>query len=154
MLWRRTSNWPVWGWKSPFEELDRLRRQMDLLSGGLSRGLWGEPAAGVFPMMNITEDEKNYYVRAELPGIKADELEMSVTGDTLSVSGERKLPAEDEKAQYHRKERDAGRFSRIVTLPGQLNTGKVEARCTDGVLTVTLPKAEAAKPKQITVKTS
>ena len=105
-------------------------------------------------MMNITEDEKNYYVRAELPGIKADELEMSVTGDTLSVSGERKLPAEDEKAQYHRKERDAGRFSRIVTLPGQLNTGKVEARCTDGVLTVTLPKAEAAKPKQITVKTS
>ena len=154
MLWRQSSNWPVSGWTRPFEELDRLRRQMDLLSGGLSRGLWGEPAAGVFPMMNITEDEKNYYVRAELPGIKADELEMSVTGDTLSVSGERKLPAEDEKAQYHRKEREAGRFSRIVTLPGQLNTGKVEARCTDGVLTVTLPKAEAAKPKQITVKTS
>ena len=127
---------------------------MDLLSGGLSRGLWGEPAAGVFPLMNITEDKSNYYVRAELPGIKADELEMSVTGDTLSVSGERKLPVEDERAQYHRSEREAGRFSRIVTLPGQLNTGKVEARCTDGVLTVTLPKAEAAKPKQITVKTS
>ena len=76
MLWRQSSNWPVSGWTRPFEELDRLRRQMDLLSGGLSRGLWGEPAAGVFPMMNITEDEKNYYVRAELPGIKADELEM------------------------------------------------------------------------------
>jgi len=104
--------------------------------------------------MNITEDKNNYYVRAELPGIKADELEISVTGDTLSVSGERKLPVEDEKAQYHRREREAGRFSRIVTLPGQLNTGKIEARRTEGVLTVTLPKAEAVKPRQIAVKTS
>ena len=154
MLWRRASDWPAWGRTSPFEDLDRLRRQMDWLSGGLSRGLWGEPAAGVFPLMNITEDKDNYYIRAELPGIKADELKISVTGDTFSISSERKLPAEDEKAQYHRREREAGRFSRVVSLPGQLNTGKVEAVCTDGVLTVTLPKAEAAKPKQIAVKTS
>lgn len=153
MLWRRTSNWPVWGWTGPFEELDRLRRQVDWFNGGLRSGLSGEPAAGVFPLMNVTEDKDNYYVRAELPGIKADQLEISVTGDTLSVSGERKLPVEDDKAQYHRREREAGRFSRIVTLPGQLNTGKVEASCTDGVLTVTLPKAEAAKPRQIAVKT-
>lgn len=154
MLWRRASDWPSWGSRGPFEELDWLRRQMDWLSGGLSRGTWGGPAAGVFPLMNITEDKDKYYIRAELPGIKADELEISVTGDTLSISGERKLPEEDEKAHYHRREREAGRFSRIVTLPGQLNTSKVEARCTDGVLTVTLPKAEATKPKQIAVKTS
>jgi HSP20 family protein len=148
------TGWPTGDWTSPFEEMERLRRQMDWLSGGLSRSLFREPAAGVFPLMNVTEGKENYYVRAELPGLKASELDISVTGDTLSISGERKLPVEDEKAQYHRREREAGRFSRIVTLPGQIDTGKVEAHCTDGVLTVVLPKAEKAKPKQIAVKTS
>lgn len=155
MLLRRTASWPTWDWTSPFDELERLRRQMDLLSGGFTGGrLTSMPAAGVFPLMNITEDKDNYYVRAELPGLRADDFELSVTGDTLSISGERKMPAEDEKAQYHRREREAGKFSRIVTLPAQLNTGKVEASCADGVLTVTLPKAEEAKPRQIAVKAS
>lgn len=155
MLLRRTAGWPRWEWTGPFDELERLRRQMDLLTGGLAGGrVVSAPAAGVFPLMNVTEDKDNYYVRAELPGLRADDLELSVTGDTLSISGERKIPAEDEKAQYHRRERDAGRFSRIVTLPAQLNTSQVEARCTDGVLTVVLPKAEEAKPRQIAVKAS
>jgi HSP20 family protein len=155
MLLRRTANSPAWDWTSPFEQLERLRKQINLLSGGpTGERLWTTPAAGVFPLINVTEDKDNYYVRAELPGLKADDLELSVTGDTLSISGERKIPAEDEKAQYHRRERDAGRFSRIVSLPAQLNTGKVEASCTDGVLAVTLPKAEEAKPRQIAVKTS
>jgi HSP20 family protein len=154
MLLRRITSRPTWDWTSPYEELDRMRRQMDLLSEGLSRGVWREPAAGVFPLMNVTEDKDSYYVRAELPGFKGDDLDISVTGDTLSIAGERKIAPEDEKAIYHRREREAGRFSRIVTLPAQVDTGKVEAGCTDGVLQVTLPKAEAAKPKQITVKIS
>ena len=104
--------------------------------------------------MNVTEDKDNYYIRAELPGLKADELDISVTGGTFSISGERKLPVEDEKARYHRREREAGSFSRIVNLPAQIDAGKVEAQCSDGVLTVTLPKAEAVKPKQISVKAS
>jgi len=127
---------------------------MDWLSSGLSRGLLGTPAAGVFPLMNITEGKDNFYVRAELPGLKAGDLDISVTGDTLTIAGERKIPAEDEKAKYHRREREAGRFSRIITLPAQVDTGKVEAHSKDGLLTVILPKAEAAKPKQITIKTS
>jgi HSP20 family protein len=86
--------------------------------------------------------------------MKAEGLDISITADTLSISGERKIPAEDEKAQYHRREREAGRFSRVVTLPAQVNAGKAEARCADGVLTVVLPKAEEAKPRQITVKAS
>lgn len=154
MLLRSRTDWPTWGWTSPFDELERMRRQMDWLSSGLTRDLLGTPAAGVFPLMNITEDKDNYYVRAELPGLKADDLDISVTGDALSISGERKLPAEDEKAKYHRREREAGSFSRIITLSAQVDTGKVDARCTDGLLTVILPKAEAAKPKQISVKTS
>ena len=91
MLLRRVTGWPRWDWTSPFEELERMRRQMDLLSEGLSRGLWREPGAGVFPLMNVTEDADNYYVRAELPGLKADDLDISAAGDTLSISGERKI---------------------------------------------------------------
>jgi len=154
MLFRRMTDWPTRDWTSPFDELERMRRQMDWLSEGLTRGPWRTPSAGVFPLMNVTEDKDKYYVRAELPGLKSDELDISVTGDTLSISGERKLPAEDHKAQYHRREREAGRFSRVVTLPSQIDTGKVEANCAEGVLTVVLPKAEAAKPKQISVKAS
>ena len=154
MLLRSRTDWPTWGWTSPFDELERMRRQMDWLSSGLSRGLLGTPAAGVFPLMNITEDKDNFFVRAELPGLTAEDLDISVTGDTLTIAGERKLPAEDEKAKYHRREREAGRFNRIITLPAQVDTGKVEAHSKDGLLTVTLPKAEAVKPKQIAVKTS
>jgi HSP20 family protein len=131
-----------------------MRKQMAWLTGGLSRGLFREPAAGVFPLINVTEDKDNYYVRAELPGLKADDLDISVTGNTISISGERKLPVEDEKARYHRREREAGRFSRIISMPDQMDTGKVEARCADGILTVVLPKAETAKPRQIAVKAS
>jgi HSP20 family protein len=149
---RRTGDWPGFGWRNPFEELERMRRQMDWLSTSFSRGPSGEAAAGVFPTMNVTEDQDNYYVRAELPGLKADELDISVTGDTLAISGERKLPIEDGNAQYHRRERDAGKFSRIVNLPAQIDVDNVKARCTDGVLTVTLPKAETAKPKRIVAK--
>ena len=154
MLLRRMSAWPRGQWTRPLEELERMRRQMDWMSSGLSSGQFREPTAGVFPLMNVTEDKDNYYVRAELPGVTADDLDISVTGDALSISGERKISVEDEKAQYHRREREAGKFSRIVSLPTQMDTGKVEANCTDGVLTVVLPKAEAVKPRQIAVKAS
>jgi HSP20 family protein len=127
---------------------------MERLFGGLSGWPYKEGAAGVFPLTNVTEDDDNYYVRAELPGMAADEIDISVTGDSLSISGERKIPAEEEEARYHRKEREAGKFSRMISLPGQVDTEKVEAGCTDGVLTIRLPKAQAAKPKQITVKTA
>jgi len=89
---RGTGGWPGAGWRNPFEELERMRRQMDWLSTSLSRDQSREVAAGVFPTMNVTEDRDNYYVRAELPGLKAEELDISVTGDTLAISGGRKLP--------------------------------------------------------------
>jgi HSP20 family protein len=141
-------------WTRPFEELENLQRQMDSLTRGRTRGIWGEPWTGVFPLVNVTEDSDSYYVRAELPGITSDDLSISVTGDSLTISGERKMAAEDENATYHRKEREAGTFSRIIALAGQIDTDKVEARSRDGILTVVLPKAAATKPKQITIKTT
>jgi len=154
MIIRRIGGGPTWEGRSPFGELERMRREMDSLSEAFTGPLFREPLAGVFPLMNVTEDPDNYYMRAELPGIKADELNISVTGTSLTIAGERAIPAENEKARYHRREREAGKFSRVTSLPSQVDTSKAEARCVDGVLTVVLPKAEVVKPKQISVKTS
>ena len=155
MILRRLGEWPTldWGVRSPFDELERMRRHMDWLSDSLQARWFKEPFAGVFPLVNVTEDKDTFFVRAELPGIKPEELDISVTGNNLTVSGERKMPAEDANATYHRREREEGRFSRMIALPAQIDPGKVEARSSEGVLTIVLPKAEIAKPKQITIKT-
>lgn len=152
MIVRRISDWPRWGWRSPFEELDRLRRQMDDLFVDLTGGTLRAPSAGVFPMVNVTEDRDAYYVRAELPEVKAGDLDISVTGTSVTVSGERKIPSPNESATYHRREREGGHFSRVIGLPRQVDPGKVEAHSGDGILTIVLPKIEETKPKQITVK--
>ena len=153
LLIRRDSDWRRPFFRSPFDELNRMQRDMDRLSEVFSRGSFREPGAGVFPLINLTENSDNYFIRAELPGMKADEIDISITSDSVSISGERKIVTEKEGAKYHRREREAGKFSRIFSLPGPLNTEKVEAKSVNGVLTVVLPKSEIAKPKQITVKT-
>ena len=152
MITRRLLYSPFWGTRSPLYELDRMRREMDRLFADLPTESYRPLRAGVFPLVNLTEDKDNYYVRAELPGLAAKELDISVTGNNLSITGERKIPSEGENVKYHRREREAGRFSRIIGLPGEVGVDKVEANLTDGILTVTVPKAEAAKPKQITIK--
>jgi HSP20 family protein len=154
MIIRRFSGLPTWDWRSPFDELERVRMELDRRAGDYPGSVFRLPTAGVFPLVNVTEDQDNYYVRAELPGVKTDELGISVTGDTLTLSGERKLPEESEKASYHRREREAGSFSRVISLPSRLDVDKVKALAEDGVLTVVLPKAESAKPRQIAVKSS
>ena len=109
-------------------------------------------SAGVFPLINLTEDKDSYYVRAELPGVKGEALDIQVTANNLAISGERNIPEEGEGARYHRREREAGSFSRMIGLPGDINPDKVDAKLANGILTVKVSKAEAAKPKQITVK--
>ena len=144
--WRNLNSW------SPFEELNRMRRDMERLTEGITRGYTHGSGAGVFPLMNLTEDNNAYFIRAELPGMKAKEIELSVTGDSITISGERKIADEASDAKYHRRERESGKFNRIMNLPGQINVEKVEASSVDGVLTIKLPKSEAAKPRQITIK--
>lgn len=143
--WRNLNNW------GPFDELNRMRRDMERLTEGITRGFTTSSSAGVFPLMNLTEDKDAYYVRAELPGMKAGEIELSVTGDSLSISGERRITNEGNDAKYHRRERESGKFSRILNLPGQVDVEKVDAKSVDGVLTIKLPKSEAVKPRQISV---
>ena len=90
-------------------------------------------------------------MRAELPGIKAEEIDLQVNGRNLMIAGERKIRSESEKARYHRREREAGKFSRVIGLPGDIDADSVDAKMVNGVLTVEISKSEAAKPKQITV---
>jgi HSP20 family protein len=112
-----------------------------------------EPQASAFPPLNITQDEDNFYVRAEVPGIKPAELSVSALRNRVSISGKREIPREHERVSYHRKERPEGGFNRAVTLPLEVDAERVDARYADGILTLTLPKAEQAKPRQIAVRT-
>ena len=125
---------------------------MESLFGRLAESLPTGFGPGLFPLINVTEDKDRLYVRAELPGITANEIEISATGNSLSIAGERKLATENEAASYHRREREAGVFRRTITLPNDIDSDKVEASYNNGILTVTLPKAELSKPKQIAVK--
>ena len=151
MIYRRFYNVPTWRFRSPLDELHRLRQQVEQLYEGTSAPY--QPAsAGVFPLINLTEDKDKYYLRAELPGVKGDELDIQITENNLAISGERKIAAEEEDARYHRREREAGTFSRIIGLPGDINSDNVDAKLENGILTVVVSKAEAAKPKQISVK--
>ena len=150
MIYRRFFGTPGWEFRSPFGELERMRRQMDRLFEGLS-GQGQRVTAGVFPLVNLTEDKDSFFVRAELPGMSSSDLDIQATSTSVSITGERKIPAEKE-ARYHRREREAGRFARVVSLPHEINPDKVEAGLVNGILTVKLPKAEVAKPRQISVK--
>jgi HSP20 family protein len=103
-----------------------------------------------FPPVNLWEDKDNLYAEAELPGLTHDDIEVFVEGDQLTLRGERK-PAEQE-GRWHRQERGYGKFERTFTLPVQVNADQVQARLEQGVLTLTLPKSEAARPRKIAVK--
>ena len=151
MVYRRFFNVPTMRFRSPFEELHRMRQRLDRLFEE-SAAPHQAVSAGVFPLLNITEDKDNFYVRAELPGVKGEELDIQVTANNLSISGERKIAAEEEEAKYHRRERDAGSFSRMIGLPGDIDSDHVDAKLENGILTIVVAKAEAAKPKQISVK--
>jgi HSP20 family protein len=153
MISRSLFNWPAVGWSNPLLQWEQLRRDMERFGSTMfdRQELW-PGAAGVFPALNLTEDKDHYYVRAELPGIKARDLELQVNGRSLSIAGERKIASEGENVKYHRREREAGRFSRIIDLPGEVNADNVNAQMTNGLLTIKIAKSEAAKPRQIAVK--
>ncbi len=137
---------------SSLADLEGMRRQMDRLFETYSNRPLTRAGAGVFPAVNITEDKDAFYVSAELPGVKSADLDLSVTANQLTLAGERRISEEAADARYHRREREAGRFSRAVALPGDIDPDNVKAKMVDGVLTVTITKAEKAKPRQIAVQ--
>ena len=136
----------------PFAEMRRLQREMHRIYDTLAGTQAASREAGVYPHLNITEDEDNYYVRAELPGVDPDDIDITAQNNDLIISGERRIPPEGENVSYHRREREAGSFRRITSLPTHIDSSKITAVCKNGLLTVTLPKAPAAKARLIDVK--
>ncbi len=151
MLWPRMRRDPWW-----IQEVDRLRREMNRLVEGVS----GRPFSGIpgfetrlFPLLNVRDTRDSFVVTAEIPGMKTDDLEIKIEGDTLTLKGERKPEDMTAEVSYHRRERAKGIFQRSLTLPGKVDPDKVNATYKNGVLTVTLVKEKAAVPRQIAVKT-
>jgi HSP20 family protein len=110
--------------------------------------------SGWTPALDVYEQKDHFIVKAELPGMKKEDITVSLHDGSLSISGERKSETKHEDAEVYRAERFFGRFQRTVTLPAPVAPDKVKAQYKDGVLTVTLPKTEEAKPKQIDVSVS
>ena len=150
MLLRKFLDFPETRFWGQLGELENMRREMNRLADNFRSGYL--PDAGVFPLVNVTEDKDNFYIRAELPGVNSEELDITASENNISISGERKIADEGEKVRYHRRERESGKFSRVVALSGAIDADKVEAKFADGILTVTLPKSEASKPRQIEIK--
>lgn len=106
---------------------------------------------GWFPAVDVYEDKDNLLVKAELPGLKKEDIQISLDNGNLTLSGERKQEEKRQDAEVYRSERWVGRFHRSVSLPCRVESEKIKATYSEGVLTVTLPKAEDAKPKQIPI---
>jgi HSP20 family protein len=132
--------------------MDRLQQDMNRLFGDMS--LSRRRKAPSFPAINVWAAADSAKITAEIPGVDKDDLEINVTGDTLTLSGVRKQDELPEGARYHRQERRYGEFSRSIQLPYTVDVNQVKAAFKNGVLTVELPRIEAEKPKKITVKAS
>ncbi len=147
--WQRPqlTNW------SPFGRLASLKDEIDRLFdaplAGLARST--QSLSGWSPALDVYEQKDHFTVKTELPGLKREDIEVSMEDGVLSISGERKSEEKSDTAEVRRTERFFGRFQRTVSLPTPVNVAKIEAQYKDGILTVTLPKTEEAKPKRIAV---
>ncbi len=132
-------------------DFDRLHQEVNRLFNLFAPGT--DPfISRVYPAVNVTEEGNALYIRAELPGVNPESLDISVVEGKLMLSGERKIEAEDEKTSYHRREREAGFFRRTIALPVKVDSGKVSASMKNGILTITLPKTEEARKKEVKIK--
>ncbi|MBN2506835.1 MAG: Hsp20/alpha crystallin family protein [Verrucomicrobia bacterium] len=142
---------------SPFRHLSTLRDEIDRLFESPLSALTqssNQFLSGWMPAVDLYEDKDNLHLKAELPGMNKNDIEISIHEGVLTISGERKLDEKYREAEVYRSERTLGRFQRTLTLPAQISADKVKAYYQDGLLTVLLPKAEESKPKQIEIKAS
>ncbi len=136
----------------PFRDMVSMRDEIDRLFDGFIGRLPGrrEVAEGVWiPLIDLEETKDDFVVRAEIPGMKKEDVKISLTGDKLRISGERTREKEEKGKTFHRMERAYGRFERILTIPAEIDASKVKASYKEGLLEVKLPKTERVKPKEI-----
>jgi HSP20 family protein len=139
--------WRFGGMTDPLREMQRLQQEMNRVFSGLD-----QTGSRENPPVNAWVGESDVIVTSEIPGIDPEKVELSVVGDTLTISGSREPEGVKEGENYHRQERSFGRFTRSLQLPFHVEAGKVEAKYEKGILKITLPRAEADKPRKIAVK--
>ncbi|MEQ1795223.1 MAG: Hsp20/alpha crystallin family protein [Nitrospira sp.] len=149
--WEPVSRW------NPFKEAEELEKRLSQLLGRNVPAGSGDKneaitVANWSPVVDISEDDKEYAIKAELPDVKKEDIKLNVHDDVLTITGERKYEKEEKGKKYHRVERAYGSFMRSFTLPEDADGTKVTAEYKDGLLNVRLPKSEKAKPKTIEVK--
>ena len=145
---------PRW---DPFGEIDDLQNRLSTIFGRAPVKKEGDKREALTvaewaPLVDIVEDDKDYVIKAELPGLKKEEIKVGVQDDVLTISGERKYEKEEKDKKFHRIERAYGSFMRSFTIPEDSDGEKVSAEFKDGILRVHLPKTEKVKPKQVEVK--
>ncbi len=139
----------------PFREMMSLREAMDRLfeESFVRPRDWLTPFEGAATLaLDVFETDDDVTVRASIPGVKPEDIDITITGDTLTIKGETKEEKEDKKGNYHLRERRYGAFQRSITLPTHVNADKAKAEFEHGVLTLTLPKLEEVKPRSIKIK--
>jgi HSP20 family protein len=141
-----------YGVTPPWQEMARLQREMNRLFDAFS--LAGGQIGPNYPAMNVRTNDEGAVVTAELPGIDPEDIDISVVGDTLTLSGSLQPETLKEGETYHRRERGFGKFRRIFQLPFQVETDQVEASFKNGVLSISLPRAEQDKSKKIVVEST
>jgi len=142
-------------WLNPFSELEQIQNEMNKLFN-LSIGRWPDRTSGLMegrwsPAIDVFDSKDNILVKADIPGMAKDDINVSVHGDTLVIKGEKKQESETKEKDFVRTERYYGSFHRAVSLPAEVDANKVSATYKNGVLELTLPKKEEAKPKEITI---
>lgn len=147
---------PAMRW-NPFRELEEMERRLSSFFGHAPIAGSGDKKEAIAvaewsPLVDISEDDKEYVIKAEIPEMKKEDIKLNVQNDVLTITGERKYEKEEKNKKYHRVERAYGSFMRSFTLPEDADGTKVAADYKDGLLKVHLPKSEKAKPKAIEVK--
>ncbi|GAB4337978.1 MAG: Hsp20/alpha crystallin family protein [Desulfobulbaceae bacterium] len=141
------------GIPNPWAEFERIRQGMDRLSRGFLTGEKLQERGTVFPALNVYEDEEGITIRAELPGVKAAHLDISIEGDTLTIKGRREATATGSDISFHRREIETGSFSRAIGLPRQTDPDSITARLHNGILDIRMKKSAHAKPRRVNVVT-
>ncbi|MBD3242220.1 MAG: Hsp20 family protein [Chitinivibrionales bacterium] len=137
----------MWG-VDPWRELERMRHDLDSLFSGYGRG----PVSASFPLVNVYDGAEELTVAAELPGLSKEQVEITFHDGVLSLAGRREPPKGTEKMALVRSERAVGAFEKTVAIPVKIDADRINASFANGILTVRLPKAEEAKPKQIRIE--
>ena len=134
-------------------EFTNMQREIDRIFDRVRTGARSDEQSSFWiPAVDIIEREKDYFVKVELPGVSKDDVKITAKNDVLTVRGEKKMELEKKEDNFHRIERSYGTFQRSFTLPSSVISDKIEASYDNGILTITLPKIEETKPKEIEVK--